>query len=31
PAQVFGPLALLEVAGLVERRDGSWGMVRGNR
>lgn len=31
PAQVFGPLALLEVAGLAERRDGSWGIVRGNR
>ncbi|MEB3032687.1 DNA-processing protein DprA [[Mycobacterium] nativiensis] len=31
PAQVFGPLALLEVAGLAERRDGSWGMVRGKR
>lgn len=29
PAQVFGPLALLEVAGLVRRRDGSWGIVRG--
>jgi len=25
PAQVFGPLAILEVAGLVQRRDGSWG------
>jgi DNA processing protein len=31
PAQVFGPLAMLEVAGLVERRDGSWAIVRGNR
>lgn len=28
PAQVFGPLAMLEVAGLVERRDGSWAIVR---
>lgn len=31
PAQVFGPLAMLEVAGLVQRRDGSWGIVRSNR
>lgn len=31
PAQVFGPLALLEVAGLVQRRDGSWGIVRAKR
>lgn len=31
PAQVFGPLALLEVAGLAQRRDGSWGIVRPNR
>ncbi|MEB3022352.1 DNA-processing protein DprA [[Mycobacterium] crassicus] len=31
PAQVFGPLALLEVAGLAERRDGSWGVVRNKR
>lgn len=31
PPQVFGPLAMLEVAGLVERRDGSWAIVRGNR
>jgi DNA processing protein len=31
PAQVFGPLAMLEVAGLVERRDGSWAIVRGRR
>lgn len=31
PAQVFGPLAMLEVAGLVERRDGSWGMARPKR
>ncbi|BBY32261.1 DNA protecting protein DprA [Mycolicibacter minnesotensis] len=28
PAQVFGPLALLEVAGLAERRDGSWRITR---
>ncbi|MDQ2627872.1 MAG: helix-turn-helix domain-containing protein, partial [Actinomycetota bacterium] len=31
PAQVFGPLAMLEVAGLVERRDGSWAIVRPKR
>lgn len=31
PAQVFGPLAMLEVAGLVARRDGSWGIVRPKR
>lgn len=31
PAQVFGPLAMLEVAGLVERRDGSWAIVRRRR
>lgn len=31
PVQVFGPLAMLEVAGLVQRRDGSWGIVRPNR
>lgn len=31
PGQVFAPLAMLEVAGLVERRDGSWGIVRPNR
>jgi len=31
PAQVFGPLAMLEVAGLVARRDGSWGIARPNR
>ncbi len=31
PAQVFGPLAMLEVAGLVARRDGSWGIVRAKR
>ncbi|WP_420094312.1 DNA-processing protein DprA [Mycolicibacter longobardus] len=31
PAQVFGPLAMLEVAGLVQRRHGSWGIVRPNR
>ncbi|ORW24477.1 DNA processing protein DprA [Mycolicibacter nonchromogenicus] len=28
PAQVLGPLAMLEVAGLVVRRDGCWGIVR---
>lgn len=28
PAQVFGPLALLELAGLAQRRDGSWGIAR---
>lgn len=28
PAQVFGPLAILEVAGLAERRDGRWRLVR---
>ncbi len=31
PAQVFGPLAMLEVAGLAERRDGCWGIARPNR
>lgn len=31
PAQVFGPLAMLEVAGLVQRRDGRWGIVRPGR
>ncbi|MDD7813929.1 DNA-processing protein DprA [Mycobacterium sp. CSUR Q5927] len=31
PAQVFGPLAMLEVAGLVERRNGSWAIVRRRR
>lgn len=31
PARVFGPLAMLEVAGLVERRDGSWRITRPNR
>ncbi|WP_343576756.1 hypothetical protein [Mycobacterium sp.] len=31
PAQVFGPLAMLEVGGLAQRRDGSWGIVRPNR
>lgn len=31
PAQVFGPLAMLEVAGLVQRRDGSWGIARPKR
>ncbi|MDD4865769.1 MAG: DNA processing protein DprA, partial [Mycobacterium sp.] len=28
PEQVLGPLALLEVAGLVERADGRWRLVR---
>jgi DNA processing protein len=27
PAQVFGPLAMLEVAGLAERHDGGWRIV----
>ncbi|MGV0626558.1 DNA-processing protein DprA [Mycolicibacter minnesotensis] len=31
PAQVFGPLALLEVAGLAQRREAGWGIVRGAR
>lgn len=31
PAQVLGPLAMLEVAGLVARRDGSWGIARPKR
>ncbi|MEB3051280.1 DNA-processing protein DprA [Mycolicibacter sp. MYC123] len=31
PAQVFGPLAMLEVAGLAQRSDGSWGIVRSSR
>ncbi|KKC00410.2 DNA-processing protein DprA [Mycolicibacter arupensis] len=31
PPQVLGPLAMLEVAGLVARRDGSWGIVRPKR
>lgn len=31
PAQVLAPLAMLELAGLVQRRDGSWGIVRGRR
>lgn len=31
PAQVLGPLAMLEVAGLVVRRDGCWGIVRPKR
>lgn len=31
PAKVLGPLAMLEVAGLVVRRDGCWGMVRPKR
>ncbi|BCQ09831.1 putative DNA processing protein DprA [Mycobacterium heckeshornense] len=28
PAQVFGPLAMLEVAGLAEQREGRWRIVR---
>ncbi|OBJ54962.1 DNA-processing protein DprA [Mycobacterium sp. 1423905.2] len=28
PASVFGPLAMLEVAGLVQRREGRWRLVR---
>jgi DNA processing protein len=28
PARVLGPLALLEVAGLIERQDGRWRIVR---
>ncbi|WP_409434531.1 DNA-processing protein DprA [Mycobacterium sp. SMC-14] len=31
PSQVFGPLAMLEVAGLVARRDGSWAITRPKR
>lgn len=30
PEQVLGPLALLEVAGLVQRADGRWKVVRAN-
>ena len=30
PALVLGPLAMLEVVGLAQRRDGSWGIVRAN-
>ncbi|MGC2652528.1 MAG: DNA processing protein DprA, partial [Mycobacterium sp.] len=28
PARVLGPLAMLEVAGLTERHDGQWRIVR---
>jgi DNA processing protein len=28
PARILAPLAMLEIAGLVERRDGSWRLVR---
>ena len=31
PEQVFGPLAMLELAGLVERDDGRWRIVRRRR
>jgi DNA processing protein len=31
PARVLGPLAMLEVAGLAERHDGSWRIVRQRR
>jgi len=31
PARVLGPLAMLEVAGLAERHDGSWRIVRHRR
>ncbi len=31
PARILAPLALLEVAGLVERCDGSWRLVRNRR
>jgi DNA processing protein len=31
PEQVLGPLAMLEVAGLVQRRDGCWRIVRAGR
>jgi DNA processing protein len=31
PEQVLGPLAMLEVAGFVERREGGWRIVRGGR
>ena len=30
PEQVLGPLAILEVAGLAERNDGKWRIVRAN-
>jgi DNA processing protein len=31
PARVLAPLAMLEIAGLAERRDGSWRIVRNRR
>jgi DNA processing protein len=31
PAQVFGPLAMLEVAGLAERHEGRWRITKANR
>jgi DNA processing protein len=31
PARILAPLALLEIAGLVERHDGSWRLVRNRR
>jgi DNA processing protein len=31
PARILAPLAMLEIAGLVERRDGSWRIVRNRR
>lgn len=31
PEEVLGPLAMLEIAGLAERCDGRWRIVRGNR
>src|SRR5271154_5543068 len=31
PEHVLGPLAMLEVAGFVERREGGWRIVRGGR
>jgi len=31
PARILGPLAMLEIAGLVERHDGRWRIVRKRR
>jgi DNA processing protein len=31
PARILAPLAMLEIAGLAERRDGSWRIVRNRR